>query len=34
MPISKEEVSMMRKAMIDSGLEVVREAEELEVADM
>ena len=34
MPISKEEVAMMRKAMIDSGMEVVREAEELEVADM
>jgi 4-hydroxy-tetrahydrodipicolinate synthase len=34
MPIPKEEVEVMRNALIESGIEVVREAEELEVADM
>lgn len=34
MPISKEEVEGMRNALMESGMEVVREAEELEVADM
>ena len=34
MPIPKEEVEMLRNALIESGMEVVREAEELEVADM
>ena len=33
-PISKEEVEVMRSALIESGMEVVREAEVLELADM
>jgi 4-hydroxy-tetrahydrodipicolinate synthase len=33
LPIPKHEVETMRKAMIQSGLEVVREAEELEMAN-
>jgi 4-hydroxy-tetrahydrodipicolinate synthase len=34
MPISKEEVEVLRNALIESGIKVVREAEVLEVADM